>query len=297
MKKNPTDLDEQVFENRNKAYGAYRLRKAYVGIIIGAAIFVALWLLFVFGGVPFLGGDFNQGKPAKDPKKIPELPTGIKSTLPINNSAIDTNQAQPQETTLVVPNRTNLEKREKSRFYTPNEREVPVVIPKRGEAAKSKPSSNSPSASIVDQDNEGKPLRSPESYTIYWDSLYADGEDLPTINPCGQNNRFWEDPHIEKEPVPTNLEEINKKIGYPKELVDAEIEGRVLVRVLVGKGGQVEKYLMLNKKPYDRNRNTDSRLIELVEPWVPKLTFEPALARGKPFCVWVTVPFNFRLNR
>jgi hypothetical protein len=45
MKKNPEsipDLDDLLFESRNKEYGAYQLRKKYNSVVIGGIIISSL---------------------------------------------------------------------------------------------------------------------------------------------------------------------------------------------------------------------------------------------------------------
>ena len=42
---------------------------------------------------------------------------------------------------------------------------------------------------------------------------------------------------LEKEPVPLNLNELKLAIGYPREAIAQEIDGKVIIRVLVDEKG------------------------------------------------------------
>lgn len=94
---------------------------------------------------------------------------------------------------------------------------------------------------------------------------------------------------VEREPIPMNLGEVKQAIGYPIMAVEAEIEGKVVVRVLVGKTGKYERHIVLRKGHQILNK--------AVERQLPNLIFKPGLVGGKPLKVWVTMPFDFKLIR
>ncbi|MCB0836385.1 MAG: TonB family protein [Bacteroidetes bacterium] len=91
----------------------------------------------------------------------------------------------------------------------------------------------------------------------------------------------------DQEPKPLNMAEVRKAIGYPEEAIAKNVEGTVVVRVLVDKEGKYVKHTIV-KKLYPP-------LAEAVEAQVSKLTFSPAMLNGEPIMFWVNIPFAFKL--
>ena len=74
---------------------------------------------------------------------------------------------------------------------------------------------------------------------------------------------------------------------YPEIARDAGIEGRVLVRALVGVNGTVEKVLLIQGV-----LGLDEAALEAGMTAV----FRPALQQGRPVAVWVVIPIDFSLR-
>jgi TonB family protein len=94
---------------------------------------------------------------------------------------------------------------------------------------------------------------------------------------------------LEKEPVPLNLDEIKQQIGYPREAKEAEIDGKVVLRILIDEQGKYVKHIVL-KDPHPL-------LTRAVEKEIPALRFSPGEGGGKLVKTWVTIPFQFALMR
>lgn len=92
---------------------------------------------------------------------------------------------------------------------------------------------------------------------------------------------------VEKPPEAVNLAQIQGSMTYPSIAIQASIEGRVTIKVLVGRDGTVIKTGSLTGPDV---------FYEEVREKVKNLQFTPGLQNGKPVKVWVTVPFNFRLK-
>jgi TonB family protein len=107
---------------------------------------------------------------------------------------------------------------------------------------------------------------------------YAQNDSLPDINGFT---------FAEQEPEPTNMDEIRKLIGYPPEAVEQDLQGQVVVRVLVDEKGQYMKHKTIVKG--------HPLLAAAVEAQVDKLTFSPAIQEGKAIKFWVNIPFSFKL--
>ena len=112
--------------------------------------------------------------------------------------------------------------------------------------------------------------------------LFSQVEDFPPPDP----NAFV---LLEKEPVPLNLNELKKAIGYPPLALEADIEGRVILRILIDEKGQYKEHLVM-KDPHPL-------LTKAVEAKIPMLKFSPGISHGAAIRVWVTIPFEFKLTK
>lgn len=92
---------------------------------------------------------------------------------------------------------------------------------------------------------------------------------------------------VEKAPECVNLSQVRSSMSYPPLAIEAGIEGKVTVKVLVGPDGSVLKVGSVSGPDVFRDEVSDKSMM---------LQFTPGLQNGKPVKVWVTVPFNFKLN-
>jgi len=92
----------------------------------------------------------------------------------------------------------------------------------------------------------------------------------------------------EREPRPTNMDEVRRSIGYPAAAKKEGIEGKVMVRVLIDEKGNYMRHVVI--------REGNPVLLEAVEKGIVDLKFEPAILAGHPVKAWTTIPFNFQLS-
>lgn len=92
---------------------------------------------------------------------------------------------------------------------------------------------------------------------------------------------------LEKEPQAVNMDELKGLIGYPPMAKEAEIEGKVVMRVMISPTGDYVKHIVL-KDPHPI-------LTKAVEAKISHLKMTPGIQAGKPIKVWVTLPFDFKL--
>ena len=86
--------------------------------------------------------------------------------------------------------------------------------------------------------------------------------------------------YYEDEPVPvTTVQPL-----YPEFAREAQIQGKVVLHVLVGKDGRVK-----DAKVFKGVTGLNEEAIKAVRKWV----FKPALSNNKPVAVWVEVPIDF----
>jgi periplasmic protein TonB len=86
--------------------------------------------------------------------------------------------------------------------------------------------------------------------------------------------------YYEDEPVPVTA----PPPAYPDFAREANITGKVLLHVLVGKDGRVK-----NVKVIKSVTGLDQAAVDAVKRWV----FKPALSNNKPIAVWVEIPMDF----
>lgn len=74
---------------------------------------------------------------------------------------------------------------------------------------------------------------------------------------------------------------------YPDIARQANVDGTVLMQVLVGKDGRVKDAKVMKSVAM-----LDAAAMQAVRQWI----FKPALSNNKPVAVWVAVPMKFTLN-
>jgi protein TonB len=93
---------------------------------------------------------------------------------------------------------------------------------------------------------------------------------------------------VEQEPG-VDLGKLQKNIVYPDLARRAGIEGRVIVRVLVGADGKARKTLIESSD----NEMLNESAVKAIKDYG---LFTPAKQNGQPIMCWVSIPINFRLR-
>lgn len=97
------------------------------------------------------------------------------------------------------------------------------------------------------------------------------------------------DEYVEVEREPTvDLKKLQQSVVYPKLAIRAGVEGKVLLRVLVGTDGLPKKCEVMSSPSVWLDTAAISAVMQA--------TFTPAMQNGKPIMVWVTLPVAFRLR-
>lgn len=78
-------------------------------------------------------------------------------------------------------------------------------------------------------------------------------------------------------------------LNYPERAKQREIEGKVVVSILIGVDGRVKNMKILEAAP-------PGVFEESVRTALPNWTFEPAKYEGRSVQVWATIPLEFSLN-
>jgi len=84
---------------------------------------------------------------------------------------------------------------------------------------------------------------------------------------------------------------LQKHLKYPRLAANADLEGKVFVKVLVGVDGRTEKTEVIQAKP--RNAGFEESAMNALR----KVKWKPAQQRDKKVRVWISFPVTFKLVR
>lgn len=260
------NLDDIVFEERNKEYGAYVLRKRYarnvtVAFLAGTAIVIfallfPLILSFIEGLSPAEEEEIKKvtivemtEAPPIDEEKQPELP--------------------PEE---VAP--------------PPKKSAIKFVIPEPVPDEEAKPEETIVNVEeIKDKNVDVENREGTEEGFDFGEKEGTGVVEAPKEEEEPDPNAFMA---VEKEPAPVNMGDFKKNIGYPPQAKEANIQGKVILKVLVDKSGSVEKHIVI--------KSPNPLLTEACVNQLKTLKFTPAIQAGKPTKFWVVVPVDFKLQ-
>jgi periplasmic protein TonB len=276
------DLNDIIFDDRNKAYGAYHIRNEYAKTVwqafgLATAAFVGLTLLMFF-----------MQKAA--PKAIEEVSEMI-SVKPVD---LPPKLPEVDKKTPVVPDE-------------PKEPSKPAAQPKGMDTQKFevvKPSATANASATMAADSSFKNKQpgltttdSTGNNTLGGDPNGTGTDPVKPTGPSGTGNGNGNgtdipdplDVHLGTMPMPTNLDEIRKSIGYPAAARDLQLEGRVDFRVLVDEHGHYLRHMTLKR--------SHPIFEEACLKQLKNIQFEPGKMGDKPVKVWVMIPFKFTLSR
>lgn len=92
---------------------------------------------------------------------------------------------------------------------------------------------------------------------------------------------------VEKEPS-FDYADLQRRVQYPEIARRAGIEGKVIVKVLVGKDGKPKRAFVAD--------SPSEMLNDAALKAVLATTFTPAIQNGNPIDVWVTIPIIFKIK-
>jgi len=253
---NKKNLDEIVFENRNQEYGAYDIRKKY-----RAALFkgLALAVLIILASVltPFLMARINK--------------------------SIDIRM----DATITVERYDNLDK--------PDD----IKIPEAEEEKQLIEKVSFTTINVVDSEEDF-------DYAAF-DSLMSkvDNGEVSDIDELAYKvdvDLVTSDVVVEPDPVlfaeePAEfksgnqgiMDTIRKYLVYPQAAVEANIEGKVFVRFVVGLDGEISR-VELARGAHPLLDNEAKRVVQYLKGW------KSAKQNGRLVPMWFTLPINFQLS-
>ena len=263
------DLSEQVFENRNKEYGAYRLRKSYWLVLLIAAGLAYVIYLGIFGVPMILNSIFPEEVVTLNENRFISDISMVEAPPDLDNVEEPLPPPPPPEIKIKPPAVKAIE------FKVPvptDQDDVPLDV----------------TINEMDSIETSTPgLTTTDGEDVPYDFDAEEGDGIVKVIE-EKDPEIGEFIFVEKEPEAVNLDDIIQMIGYPPSAREAGIEGKVHVRILVGKNGKYERHVLTRKAHPLLNR--------AVEEKISRLSFTPGIQSGKPIKVWVTVPFDFTLS-
>lgn len=275
------DMLEHLFENKNKGYGAFPIRKSYSRYKL-VSFFIALFLVTGAFAYPLVRS-YLEKEDEDDPSKMP-----VSSRKVVNYSEMSA--PPPIEAITPTPEELEAAKAATQKFLPPVVKKDEEVIdeellPTLEDLAKADPgeTTEAGSDSIVFDEREFEDVALPpppppppppvQSAPVQKTEARDAAEVMPSF-PGGVEELYnW----------------INNNIEYPKQAIDAQIEGRVVIRFTVGIDGSLSNPEVLK----GIGGGCDEEVIKLVSK-MPK--WEPGQQSGKVVPVRFILPVSFKLQ-
>lgn len=274
MKTVYADLDDILFETRERKYGAYQARKKANRFLLRATMIAFLLFLFVTA-LPKVVSWLTPEPEEEEPEIVAVVPVKLSDLPPPPSIDEEETPPPPPKVNLPPPKRSTIE------FKVPepkpeDEIEEEKTIEEMDDIEESTPDFET---------QEGDPNAGYD-----WGEIDGEG-DVEVVEVVEEKKEKEIGPNefvlLEKEPAPVNMDDIKKLIGYPPMAKEAEIEGKVILRVQVDINGSYVRHIKI-KDPHPI-------LTKAVEDQIRNLKFTPGIQAGKPIKVWVTIPFDFKL--
>jgi periplasmic protein TonB len=250
--------EDIVFENRNKSYGAYALRKSYSRNVLLAAGGMVLIMLFTYAA-PAIAKLF-AGRELEKPKEVNRV-VNLDQPPPI-----DPNTPPPPKVEVPPPVKT-------LKYVAPKVTKEEVVeeeIPTIEEIKK---------VEVSTVTNEG-----PET-VVYEEPVKAvvsEGEDNSIHNFVEQQPEF-----------PGGLEAMNKfiqkNLKYPNQARRMGTEGKVFIQFVVNKDGSITDVDAIKGISIECDKEAQ-RVVAMMPKW------KVGKQNGKPVRVKYVLPINFKLS-
>ncbi len=267
--KNAKTLDDMVFENRNKEYGAFMLRKNYSKYLTRAA----LTGIGIFGGLVLAAWSFNQFAATEETQMVDIDLSALKEKKEEKKEEVKIEEKKPEEKKPEI---------KQIKFVPPE--------PKLDEEVK----------------NEEPPPEDKEVEKAVISSQTVEGEDAVGIAEAPPVVEAPKEVEIEKpkeEEIFTSVEQnpefpggniealkyIAKNIKYPSAAQRANVSGKVFIKFVVERDGSIGDVQILKGIGFGCDEEAQ-RVIKGMPKW------SPGKQNGRNVRVWFTLPVNYQLE-
>ncbi len=266
MKTVELPIEEIIFENRNKAYGAYMIRKSYPKSVTKALVYSATFATLLLIS-PVIYREFNPH--AFDIVEKTDVDVFLQSPPPIDEKLI-----QPEIPKLPPPPKAIATV--KLLVYEPTETETIEEPPLNSEVSKAvisnvtQEGTNDPDAVIEIVENSTALAIIEEKV----DEPVFVVEQMPTFaGGMSELSKF-----------------LSKNLKYPVQANNLGIEGKVYVQFVVGKDGKVSQVSIMKGIGYGCDEEAE-RVMKLMPAWTA------GKQGGKPVAVRYNLPISFKLDK
>ena len=259
---NAPNLDDIVFERRNKSYGAYELRKAYERHV-NVAVAVAIGLCLLFLAMPTIIRFIKGAEPV-----VKTAPKKVRYTDLAPPPPIDKNIPPPPKIDIPPPVKTVIKflPPKVTQEEVPEEEEMPTI-----EEIKETPTSNE------DAVGEEVVFEAPPAQVIEPDvpveQVYTIVEQMPEF-PGGQDEL---------------MKYLSKKVKYPPLALRMGVEGTVYVAFVVTKEGTIDAVSVVKGISKECDEEA-ARVIGSMPAW------KAGKQNGRAVPVKYTLPVRFKID-
>lgn len=268
-----------VFAGRNKAYGAYELRQTYSRNVLYAALLAIFSFTAALGWPLFKKNQVEMSKQLTPPgkeDKVLEMPPFILMPPPV---------PPVQETTVERPRIEQLEQIQRVIPFT----KPTIVQDKSLVTGPEMPDQDQLKGALIGttaQDGENSGNQNISAAAGEHDGTGNGTGEVPTKEVY---NFAAEMPYFEGGEQGL-LKYISRKIKYPREAVNEQVEGMVVVRFVVNRQGEITDATILKGLGYGTDEEA-LRVINSMPSWTP------GRQNGKPVAVRYTLPIRFSMKR
>ncbi len=258
----PLHWDDLVFENRNKDYGAYLIRKVYSRNLVRSLIITLLVMALVFAYPSII--DFFKSRENTGPvNEVKQLTVNLDQPPPIIP-----NQPPPPKLDIPPPIKTII------KFLPPKVTDKQIV------------EEEMPTVEEIKTNDTGKQNTEGTGEVIFDEPVKEVGKE--DIDP---NQVFLV---VEQPPeFPGGLQAlykfVYKTIRYPAQARRMGIEGTVYISFVVGANGEISEVQTMKGIGSGCDEEA-KRVVQLLPPW------KPGKQRGRPVKVRYTLPLKFKLG-
>ncbi|TWR26870.1 energy transducer TonB [Mucilaginibacter achroorhodeus] len=263
---------ELVFHNRNKAYGAYELRKTY-----GATILKSMAI--AFGSIIIVTGAYTYAK-SKHIEPLEHITTLTIPDLPPPPKQEDKIIEQPKKAAATATPEKPLPAAASTKFTIPHitPKEVDTDMPTINELAKTEVG-----AETTKGDGGIPQIAEPAP------ALGSGGDGTET-----DLNAIKDFSTIEVMPEPDGgaagwSKFLSKNLRYPSQAQEEGKSGRVMVSFVVERDGRLTDITVTGKAGYGMDEEA-IRVLKLAKPW------KPGIQNGRAVRVRYSIPMNFQLS-
>jgi len=271
------DVLDILFDNRNKAYGAYELRKNY-HIRLRRSMMIAATLVMITVSAPIVASMFDKPLVVDLPNDHPRIIKDIEVIIPKEPEpkVPEVKPLEPSNPVTTIANTTPIIEA----AAAVNDADLPPTKEELKDAV----------AGIENKEGE-------ETDVLDLPIIDYEGEGSGIIpqEPAPNDNEIFDDVDVSQMPeFPGGEEELIRylaqNIQYPKQALDGNTEGRVLIGFVVNKEGNIDDVKVL-RSIGDGCDEEAVRVIHKMPKW------KPGKNNGKLVNVFYNLPVTFQLMK